>query len=140
MAMSNSEFFHLLADRFMRHRVREMLDCFAAPLAVYSGNHLVVLHDRAELRSALAAYRRLITEAGVSQLRPLVHVEDMRPSGRFPIRVDWEHLDMNGGRMGLSRTRYFCHVVPGRLPLIEMIDCQALIVPLTARPRQGLLH
>lgn len=113
-----------MVDRLVDHALDEIAALYAFPAVVYFGDEVLVFRDAKSMQNALALYRLILGEAGMTSVRSRVVQPPKADGSRFTVVVVNTYLDRDELVIGKSRIRYFVenkHPCP-KIRMVEYED------------------
>ena len=122
MVQSIATFMQELADAFLSGDHEWLATVYSYPLAVFLEGEIKIEKTSQEMLDALFSRRASALAAGTLTIRTNVLECGETSVGRFPVRVDWAFLGLEGKTIATSEMRYFCRLTPTCGIKIEILE------------------
>ena len=134
------QFFQRVADAFLSGDVQWLSTIYVYPLAVYVGGELTVERNVEQTISAVMGRRQQAIQAGTAAIKTQIINAADNPSGRLPIRVDWQFIDTAGKLIATNEVRYFCRFKDPGIVQIEILEFLRRDIPNDGQVDSPTLH
>lgn len=115
-------FFDEQAELFANGDVEELAKYCIYPLPFYTDNGIILAKSAEKYQEIIVSYLSRIFAGGLVTFRANLIGIGQEVNGRFPVRLDWEHIAPDGTTTGTSKLRYFLVKRPEGGWLIEIIE------------------
>ncbi|MFK7765546.1 MAG: hypothetical protein AB8B62_19950 [Roseobacter sp.] len=120
--MDLTTFFSKLEHAFQMSEFDSVADHFVLPSAVYIGDNVIVLNDRAKLLTVLKHQCKLNYSIGVRNVRHKVVGQSLSRKNNYWARVVWSHYDEDDLLHSTFDARYFCRDDSFGIPQIQLVE------------------